>query len=142
MCPTYLNSGTDAAIISGVRMEPGIPKESTIHISASDIYEYNLQNDNMNVTQTAVIPVFDNVLDSQLVAASSTIVIPESIKQNYKVKVFCSAGSVAFKLNNSGSVSQYLAAGDYIEIGCSEREIASLIFVISSGTATVTTYKN
>jgi len=140
--PTYLNSGTEVAIVSGIRMEPNVSVTSNIHISASDIYEANLNNSNISVAQTAATPVFDNVLDSQLVTASSTVTIPESIKQNYKVKVFCSTGSVAFKLNNATSVSQYLAAGDSIEIDCAERIVATLIFTITTGTATVTTYKN
>jgi hypothetical protein len=125
--PTYANSGVNVITKGSMRVEPGSSEESVIFY----------QNLPTGLTQTAAIPFFDPILYSVKVTSSSTINIPTSILENYKITIVVTAGEVSVKYNASTANALILGAGMVEETKCSSRIVDNLIFTISSGTAYV-----
>ena len=119
----------------------------------SDVYPVTTST-SAQTTSATVIPAgltidtthdaMDPILDFQLVSSSKTYSLPTTIvpRTSYKIKIYCTAGTVAVQFNYSGNTSFQIPINDYFEIAVQSRTIDNIIFTISnSGVAYVTVRK-
>lgn len=128
--PTYTNSGTSVQYADGIRIDPGQVLSTTEWLTT-------LPTD---VTLTTVAPVFNPVVSSTKLTATETVLVPETLTGNYKIRVYVASGDVTVAVNQ-----QYpgvlVGLYDSFEVQCLSRTVHAIDVVISSGTAYVTISK-
>lgn len=129
--PTYLNSGTSAVELGGVRLEPNESVQTLQWVPTLPT----------GVTKTSDSPYLDPILLSKSITSPSTETLASAITGNYKVLLYCSTGSVSYKFNSDSSTARVLGAGESDEYLCLSRTINDIRFTISSGTVYLTIRK-
>lgn len=122
--PAYKNNGTAVVVLGSLRIEPGETK-------TSEIFFKGLPS---GVVQTATAPTFDPQIYSEKITSTKSVSIPTTFNTDYRVKLFCTAGEVSIKYNDSNNAAILLGPGMSTEITCLDRIVETVIFTISSGT--------